>query len=79
MAPSFVRKNMGLIDRLIRTVSGLVMMYVGFYDQAIIGNLTINIIVGCFGIISIAFAYIAFCPIYTFGNISTAKKSSDNG
>ena len=42
MAPSFVRKNMGMIDRVIRTVSGLAMMYVGFYDQAIIGNLTIN-------------------------------------
>lgn len=79
MASSFVKKNMGLVDRLIRTVTGLVMMYFGFINQEVIGNLTINIIVGIFGIISIAFAYIAFCPIYTLGNVSTAKKSSDNG
>ena len=79
MPSSFVRVNMGLIDRIIRIVTGLGMIYLGFIDQAIIGNLTINIIVGIFGIISIFFAYIAFCPIYTFGNISTAKKNSDNG
>ena len=79
MASSFVKKNMGLVDRLIRTVTGLVMMYFGFINQEVIGNLTINIIVGIFGIISIAFAYITFCPIYTLGNVSTAKKSSDDG
>ena len=78
MAATFVRKNMGQIDRLIRVITGLVMMYFGFIDQAVIGDLTINIIVGIFGIISIAFAYIAFCPIYTLGNISTAKKPDEN-
>lgn len=70
---------MGLVDRIIRTISGLILMYLGFINQAIIGDLTINIIVGVFGIISIAFAAIAFCPIYTFGNISTHNKTPDNG
>ena len=70
---------MGLIDRLIRVLTGLVMMYFGFVNQAVIGNFTINIIVGIFGIISIVFAYLAFCPIYTLGNVSTLKKSADNG
>lgn len=79
MASFFGKRNMGMIDRLIRVATGLVMMYVGFIDQSIIGNSTINIIVGIFGIISIVFAYMAFCPIYTFGNISTIKKSTDNG
>jgi len=79
MASKFVRKNMGQIDRLIRVVTGLVMMYLGFIDQSIIDDLTINLIVGVFGIISIAFAYIAFCPIYTLGNVSTAKKKINDG
>lgn len=79
MASKFVRKNMGQIDRLIRVITGLVMMYLGFIDQSIIDDLTINIIVGVFGIISIAFAYIAFCPIYTLGNVSTAKKTANDG
>jgi len=75
---SFAKKNMGMIDRLIRAITGFAMMYIGFIDQAIIGNLTINIIVGIFGVVSILFAYIASCPIYILGNISTIKKSSEN-
>ena len=79
MASFFGKRNMGVLDRAIRIVTGLIMMYFGFIDQAVIGNFTINIIVGIFGIISILFAYMAFCPIYTFGNISTNKNSTDNG
>lgn len=82
MAKKFVRRNMGTLDRLIRTITGLAMIYFGFIDQSLIGNVTIAIIVGVFGIISIAFAYIAFCPIYTLGNVSTAGASeaeTDNG
>lgn len=78
MAEKFVRRNMGTIDRIIRVITGLVMMYLGFIDQSIIGNTTIAIIVGIFGIISIAFAYIAFCPIYTLGNVSTAATNDSD-
>ena len=78
MSATFVIKNMGQIDRSIRIVTGLIMMYLGFIDQSVIDDFSINIIVGVFGIISIVFAYIAFCPIYKFGNISTAKKSSSD-
>lgn len=79
MAASFVKRNMGTIDRIIRIVTGLVMVYLGFIDQSIIGSQTINIIVGIFGIFSILFAYLAFCPIYNLGNISTNNKVSDTG
>lgn len=74
-----IKKNMGPIDRAIRILTGLVMMYLGFVDQAIIDDDAINIIVGIFGVISIAFAYISFCPIYTLGNISTLKNKEENG
>ena len=79
MASFFGKRNMGQVDRLIRVLTGLVMMYFGFINQDVIGNLTINIIVGIFGIISIVFAYLSFCPIYTLGNVSTLKKPDDNG
>jgi len=79
MSTSFVRNNMGTVDRLIRVCTGLAMMYFGFWDQEVIGDMTINIIVGIFGIISIGFAYISFCPIYTLGNINTNKKSVNDG
>jgi hypothetical protein len=79
MSNKFVRRNMGTVDRLIRTITGLAMIYFGFIDQSVIGNSTIAVIVGIFGIISIAFAYIAFCPIYTLGNVSTATKTDAEG
>jgi Inner membrane protein YgaP-like, transmembrane domain len=69
---------MGTIDRVIRTVMGLAMIYFGFVDQSLIGNVAIAYIVGVFGVISIAFAFIAFCPIYTMGNISTAPTQNTN-
>lgn len=73
VAKAFVRRNMGTIDRLIRIVTGLAMIYFGFIDQSLIGSVVIASIVGVFGVISIAFAYLAFCPIYTLGNVSTAS------
>lgn len=74
-----VKKNMGPIDRAIRILTGLAMLYLGFIDQTIIDDAAINLIVGIFGFISIAFAYISFCPIYTLGNISTLKNKEENG
>ena len=79
MASFFGKRNMGRLDQSIRVATGLVMMYLGFINQEVIGNQTINIIVGFFGIISIVFAYMAFCPIYTLGNVSTIRKPSDDG
>lgn len=79
MASFFGRRNMGRIDQFIRYATGLGMMYLGFINQEVIDNLTINIIVGFFGIISILFAYMAFCPIYTLGNVSTIRKTTDDG
>jgi len=71
MSKKFIRRNMGTIDRIIRVLTGLAMIYFGFIDTSLIDNTMIATIVGIFGIISIAFAYISFCPIYTLGNIST--------
>lgn len=79
MASFFGKRNMGLVDRSIRIVMGSAMIYVGFIDQSIIGSTTVNIIIGVIGMISIVFAFMAFCPLYTLGNVSTIKKPADNG
>ena len=79
MASYFGKQNMGMVDRCIRIVMGTVMIYVGFVDQSILGNTTINTIIGVIGTASILFAFIAFCPLYTLGDVSTIKKSPDNG
>ena len=79
MGSIFGKRNMGVVDRCIRIVMGLVMIYVGFVDQSILGSATINTIISVIGIASILFAFIAFCPLYTLGDVSTIKKSPDNG
>lgn len=76
MAFILIKKNMGRIDQVIRITTGALMMYFGFVAQDVIGNLTINIIVGIFGFISIFFALFSYCPIYLLGDISTAKQPS---
>jgi len=73
----FEKRNMGNVDRVIRILMGLAMIYLGFIDQSLIGSVAIASIVGVFGVISIAFAYIAFCPLYTLGNVSTASKTEN--
>lgn len=79
MASFFGKRNMGAIDRSIRVITGLVMIYLGFINTSVISSDIINLIVGVIGIISVVFAYLAFCPIYTLGGVSTIKKSSENG
>lgn len=79
MAAFFGQRNMGLVDRTIRIIMGLIMIYLAFINPSVIGSTTINMIVGFIGIVSILFAFIAFCPLYTLANVSTIKKSPDNG
>ena len=72
MSP-FKTINMGNIDRAIRVITGLVMIYIGFIDTSIIDHQIVNMFVGTIGIISVVFAYFAFCPLYILGNVNTAK------
>lgn len=76
---TILKKNMGTIDRLIRIITGIILIYLGFINQDIIGNETVNILVGVFGLVSSISAIFSYCPIYNLGNISTNKASSEDG
>lgn len=63
--------NIGRLDQVLRIMTGLVLIYVGFVNTAIINDALINNILGIFGIINIAVGFVRVCPVYYMANIST--------
>lgn len=66
-----MKKNMGTVDRLIRTILAAVIAVLYFTNQ-ITG--TAAIILGIFAIAFLLTSSIGFCPLYVPLKISTAKK-----
>lgn len=66
-----MKKNMGLIDRIIRLVLAAVVGVLYFTGQ-ITG--TAAIILGIFALIFVATSAIGFCPLYVPFKFSTIKK-----
>jgi len=68
-------RNIGGIDRAIRTVVTAIMIYYGFIDTALIGQTLISSLVGILGIFNGIVTIIGVCPAYTLAGISTCPKS----
>ena len=56
--------NVGLIDRVIRFITGIVLIYLGFYEKSLIPDPIFAVLVGVFGIINLVTAIIGWCPLY---------------
>jgi len=69
-----LKKNMGLIDRLIRIAVGILLIYLGAINADIIMNTVVRYCLVGFGVINVATSIIAICPMYKLIDISTAKK-----
>ncbi len=63
-----MKLNESNMDRIIRAVAGLVLLYLGF-GGVLSGGLAI--VADMVGIIILATAAIGFCPIYALAKIST--------
>jgi hypothetical protein len=63
--------NIGRLDQVLRIMTGLVLIYVGFLNSSIINDTLINNVLGIFGVINIAVGFIRICPVYYVANIST--------
>lgn len=66
-----MKKNMGMLDRLIRTLLALVVIVL-FITKQISGIAAI--VLGIFAIIFLLTSFIGFCPLYLPFKISTRKK-----
>ncbi len=63
--------NESNLDRIIRAVAGVVLLYLGF-GGVLSGGLAIAADV--VGVVMLATAAIGFCPMYTLLKVSTLKK-----
>lgn len=66
-----MKKNMGTMDRVIRTIIALVIIVLYFTGQI---SSTAAIVLGIIAIIFLLTSLIGFCPIYVPFGISTRKE-----
>ncbi len=67
-----MKKNMGLIDRTVRTLLAVIIAILYFTNQ-ITGAAAI--ILGLFAVIFLVTSFMSFCPLYLPFKLSTLKKS----
>jgi len=67
-----VKKNMGLVDRSIRTVLAVVIAIFYFTNQ--ISGIA-AIVLGLFAVVFLLTSFMSFCPLYAPFKLSTIKKS----
>ena len=67
-----MKKNMGLVDRSIRTVLAVVIAILYFTNQ-ITGIAAI--VLGVFAVVFLLTSFMSFCPLYAPFKLSTIKKS----
>lgn len=68
-------RNIGGLDRVLRSVVTVIMIYYGFVDTALIGQTLISTLVGIFGVINGIVTLVGVCPAYTLAGISTVPKN----
>lgn len=66
-----MKVNEGTIDRVIRAILGVVLLYVGFF---VLAGTTLGIVLDVLGVIAVVTAATGFCLLYRlFGDFSTKK------
>lgn len=66
-----IKRNLHIIDILVRSLIGAALIYISFIDAEYISNDVARWLVGIFGVINIAAAAFRSCPIYALAGIST--------
>jgi hypothetical protein len=66
-----VKKNMGMADRVIRTL--LAVLVVVLYFMHVIGG-TLALILGIFAVIFLLTSMVSFCPAYVLFGVSTCAR-----
>ena len=69
-----MKRNMGTLDRSIRTILALVVAAL-YVTGAITG--TAAVILGIVAVIFLITSFVGFCPLYTLFGFSTIKKAEE--
>jgi len=66
--------NEGMVDRIVRAVVGVILLWAGLWPLAGLQAAVLGIIVALIGLILVITAITGFCLIYRLLGISTLKK-----
>jgi hypothetical protein len=69
--------NMGGVDRAIRVVVALGLLYVGLFDSGLVANQVVRCILVAFAIINLVTAMAGFCPLYHLANLSSVSRKDN--
>jgi hypothetical protein len=72
MKPIF-KRNLGMIDRVLRGGIGLAAMYFGFYSRYLITDDVAALVFGSMGVMCLTVAIVGYCPGYALIGFSTLK------
>ena len=68
-----MHRNIGVVDMVVRLLVGVLLLYIGFFDNPIITAGLSKKIIGVFGGIVTLSALIRNCPLYYLAGINTAN------
>jgi hypothetical protein len=65
---------MGNLDRAIRLLIGLALLYISLMKPDLIANHTVRYLLIVMGALNIVSGSFAFCPLYTLADINTRRR-----
>ena len=65
--------NMSVIDRAIRIITGLGLLYLGLFYGDLTNYKTVNYLVALIGLFNVLAGGFSHCPLYTLAGISSRK------
>jgi len=72
------KRNIGAIDRVLRSGIGAMMLYFGFFNQILISDAVARMALGTMGVFMLFIAFIGICPMYALIGFSTVSPKADS-
>lgn len=73
-----IKVNMNNLDRGLRIIGSIFLIYIGFFNTGIIVNSVVNTLLCGFGLLNLISAIAGFCPVYHLAQFSTYVKKPDH-
>jgi len=70
-----IQKNLSRVDQWVRITAGLLLIYAGFIDNTLIGDIYLAGALGVFGLVNLFAGLIACCPLYKLAGINTRSSA----
>ncbi len=73
-----IKKNLGVLDRILRTGISSIFIYLGFFDNTLVTDPTASTILGLFGVANLIVALVGNCPMYSLINFSSCHEGKSS-